>query len=582
MMLQALVAYADREGLGDVDFQKRPVDYQLVLRADGTFVGFVPMGTPKSRAELEGLPIGPPAKNNPGFPNFVVDNATYVLGTPKDGGDADKKRENAEKCRNSYRDLIAEAATASGDPGLVALHAFVANAEEIRRADTALEKADAKPAGRGERVLVPTLESDGTTVHARPDVRRWWTTRRDKERAAAGGLVERCLVTGVLAPVARIHPSINTHPFPGTGAKLVAYDKAPFSSHGLDQGANAPMSELAALKYVAALKHLIEKEGDRRRSAIRLDDDTLVLFWTREESQAPGLLLSLFDAPAKGQEGVEALRSVWRGVRPQAFDPTPFYALTISPNAARIVVRDWLETTADRLKKNLEKWFDDLHLGTDEVEPMPLVKMLQALQATPGASSDKRWLPPNLASRVFRAAVQGLPLPISLLSSALARVRVPPGAREDARFVLRARVGIIKAVLIRQGKEISVALDENNADVPYVLGRLFAVLEHLQAKAQGDINATIRDRFFGAASATPVTVFPRLLRVSAHHAAKLDSNYLEKLKSSIVDKLAAQPFPAVLNLEQQGLFAIGYYHQREAFFRKAPQDKNSNTSETAS
>lgn len=584
MMLQALVAYADRVGLGDVDFQKRPVDYQLVLRNDGTFLGFVALGSGKTRAELDGLPIGPPAKNNPGYPNFIVDNATYVLGIAKDGGDPAKKQENAEKCRVSFRDLVNKAHREMPDDGLSALHHFLNNDEEMRRADAALEKIDPKPAGRGERILVPILESDGSNIHARPNVRRWWTESRNKERAqSAEGAQERCLVTGVVGPIARIHPSLNTHPFPGTGAKLVAYDKEPFSSHYLDQGANAPVSELAALKYVAALKHLIEKDGDRRRSAVQLDPETLVVFWTREDSDAPKFLLSLFDAPPKAQEGAESLLSIWRGTRPTAFDPTPFYAMTISPNAARIVIRDWFETTAVDLKRNLHAWFVDLHLGDGEVEPMPLLRMLRALQATPDASSDKRGLPPNLATRVFRSAVQGFPLPISLLHAALARLRVPPKKVEDARFVLRARVSIIKAVLIRQGKEIPVALDEKNNDVPYLLGRLFAALEVLQGRALGDINATIRDRYFGAASANPATVFPRLLRVSVHHAAKVDGNYLEKLKSSIIDKLPAQAFPAVMNLEQQGLFAVGYYHQREALFRKAPQtDKTVTNSESAS
>jgi CRISPR-associated protein Csd1 len=152
-------------------------------------------------------------------------------------------------------------------------------------------------------------------------------------------------------------------------------------------------------------------------------------------------------------------------------------------------------------------------------------------------------------------------------------VRLPPREKEDARFALRARVGIIKAVLRRRGREeITVALDENNNDVPYLLGRLFAVLENLQGRALGsDVNATIRDRFFGAASATPAAVFPRLLRVSVHHAAKIGGKWPEPLKARIVDRLPAAPFPAVLDLEQQGLFAIGYYHQREALFRKAPQ-----------
>lgn len=587
MMLQALVAYADREGLGDVDFDKRAVDYQLVLRNDGTFLGFVPLGSGKNRAELNGLPIGPPSKNNPGYPNFIVDNATYVLGIAKEGGDPAKKRDNAEKCRISFRDLVALANREAADEGLAALHAFLTNEEEMKRADAALEKIDAKPAGRGERILVPMLESAGTNIHMRPNVRRWWTERRDKERAQASeGGRERCLVTGTIGSIARIHPGLNSHPFPGTGAKLVAYDKEPFSSHYLDQGANAPVSELAALKYVAALKHLIEKDGDRRRSAVFLDSETLVVFWTREESEAPKLLLSLFDAPPKAQEGAESLLSIWRGVRPATFNPTPFYAMTISPNAARIVIRDWFETTAKELKLNLDKWFDDLHLGSEEVEPMPLLKMLRALQATPDASSDKRGLPPNLGTRVFRAAVQGSPLPISLLSAALGRLRIPPREREDARFVLRARVGIIKAVLKRQGKEISVALDEEKDDVPYLLGRLFAVLERLQLAAQGkerELNATIRDRYFGAASTNPALVFPRLLKLSVHHSRKVEGNFFEILQGRIIGKLPPKSFPAILDMNEQGLFAIGYYHQREALFRKNPQnEKNSTTLESAS
>ena len=127
-----------------------------------------------------------------------------------------------------------------------------------------------------------------------------------------------------------------------------------------------------------------------------------------------------------------------------------------------------------------------------------------------------------------------------------------------------------------------MALDENNNDTPYLLGRLFAVLENLQGRALGDINATIRDRYFGSASATPALVFPRLLRVSMHHAAKVDNRWPEPLKARILDKLPAQRFPAVFDLNEQGLFAIGYYHQREALFRKAPHNDKTTTTEATS
>lgn len=577
MMLQALAAYAEREGLGDVDFEKRKVDYQLVLAKDGRFLGLVPLANGKLRTEIDGLPIGPPSKNNPGYPSFVVDNATYLLGTPKDGSDAQKKRDNAEKCRVSYRNLIEIAAQATRDEGLTALLAFVASTDEIRRADAALAQADAKPEARGERVMVPVLDGDAAGIHARPAVRRWWEQKRGAEHAAAAeGPLGRCLVTGALAPIARIHPILKGPPFPGTGAKLVACDKAAYASQHIDGGENASISELGAQRYAAALNHMLERDGDRRRSAVTLDADTVVVFWTRERSEAPKLLLSLFDPVYKGRDAADSVEAVWRGVRPVEFKPTPFYAVTLSANTARVVVRDWLETTAADLKENLERWFHDLHLGEGEMEPMPLVPMLRALQATPGAQGDKRGLPPGLATRVFRAAVQRTPLPLSLLPAALSRVRLPPREKEDHRFALRARIGIIKAVLRRRGREdITVALDENNNEVPYLLGRLFAVLENLQGRALGDVNATIRDRYFGAASATPALVFPRLLRVSMHHAAKIDGRWPEPLKARIVDRLPPLPFPPVLDLEQQGLFAIGYYHQREALFRKAPQPQAS-------
>lgn len=570
MMLQALYAYAEREGLGDVDFEKRKVDYQLVLAKDGTFLGLVPLATGKDRAELKGIPIGPVSKNNPGTPSFVVDNAAYVLGTPKDGGNAEKKRESAAKCLSSYRALIAEAAQASEDEGLAALHAFVSSDEQIRRADAALMSMDEKPDKRGDRVLVPLLSDDGSPIHARPAVQRWWKGHQDAARAsAAEGPLGRCLVTGALAPIARIHPILKGAPFPGTGAKLVAYDKEPYASHHLDQGANASVSELAAQRYTAALNHLLEREGERRRGAVVLDADTVVVFWTREETEAPRLLLSLFDPVPKPRDAADAVEAIWHGVRAHTFDATPFYAVTLSANTARVVVRDWLVTTAAAVKANLDRWFADLQLGEGEPEPVPLLPLLRALQATPSAQGDKRGLSPGLAARVFRAAVEGAPLPRSLLSAALRRVCLPPREREDSRFTLRARVGIVKAVLRRQGKkEITVALDENNSDVPYLLGRLFAVLENLQARAQGDVNATIRDRFFGAASATPALVFPRLVRLSVHHAAKIDNRWPEPLKSRVMAKLPPAPFPPVLDLDQQGLFAIGYYHQREALFAK--------------
>ena len=579
MMLQALCAYAEREHLvEDPDFEKRKVDYELVLGAEGRFLGLVPLGEGKQRGERGGLPVGPSSKNNPGNPSFVVDNANYVLGVPKAGGDADLKAVNARKSVASFHALTRTAAIATTDPVLAGFVRFLDNPDELAVADAALRAAEEKnPDGRADKVLVPRVA--GVLVHEVPAVRFWW-----KEHRAAGtgsqavGLRGLCLVTGKMGPVAATHPPLKGPPFPGTGAKLVSFDKAPFLSHGLDQGANAPVSERAAQLYTTALNHLLERTSSgRRRGAISLDADTVTICWTREQSEVPELVLTLFDPVVTNHEATEVLHAVWRGAARTTYDATAFYAVTLSVNSARVVVRDWIETTAAEIRGHVAQWFEDLAVREGEAEPVPLRALLQALQVVPDARGEKRGVSADLASRVFRAAILGGPLPRSLLFAAVQRLRVPPREKKDNEFVLRARVGLIKVALRRlvPPLEVPVSLDESNHQPAYLLGRLFAVLEKLQLLASGrgsDLNATIRDRYYGAASTTPGAVFGRLLALSMHHASKTRDQGLgviaEKAKASIMNALPAAPLPATLNLEQQGMFAIGYYHQREAFFRK--------------
>lgn len=578
MMLQALVAYAERKGLGDLDFESRRVDYELRIDGDGEFVGLIPLSPDsKTRRVLDGLPMGPSSKNSPGYPSFVVDNAQYVLCVPKKGA----KPGNAEKCFDSYLALIRSAAEESGDEALLALLRFLERPEQRQRVDDELARLEDKKAdGRGDRVLVPALDSDGARwMHERPAVRAWWKEREERRRSElAKGPLWRCLVTGEMAPIARTHPPLKGPPFASTGSKLVAYDKAPFSSQQLDQGQNAPVSEAAARKYVAALNSLLERDADkRRRSAIDLDSESVVVFWTREDTPAPSFLLDVMAPPARGSDAVAAATSVWRGHASSTFDPSPFYAVTLGANSARVVVRDWFETTADEVKAALDRWFEDLHIGSGEPVSLPLRELLAALEANPGAR-DSRGLPPDLAARLFRAALRGDPLPRSLLVTAIQRMRLAPRPRQNAQLVLRARVGVIKAVLRRQRPnplEVSVALDESNTSPPYLLGRLFAALEKLQLVAAGkgrDLNATVRDRYYGAASSTPAAVFGRLLALSMHHASKAKDDGLgrhaERVKSEIIGLMSADAFPKTLSVEEQGLFAVGYYHQREAFFTK--------------
>jgi CRISPR-associated protein Csd1 len=375
----------------------------------------------------------------------------------------------------------------------------------------------------------------------------------------------------------RLHDAIKRIPeAQSTGASLVSFNAQAFTSQDFEQGANAPVTQRAADGYVRALNYMLEKNGERRfRSGVAVGSDAVTVFWARRDDPTADVLLDLFDPLKADDEAMRAtLEAAWRGLAPSDSDPTQFYTLTLSANASRVVVRDWLETTAGEVKANVRRYFEDLALD-GEPEPMPIGRLLRSLEATPSAASDKRGLSPVLATRLFRAALHGTAFPREILHASLARLRVPPREAEW-RGTLRARVALIKATLLRlhpdRSHEVTMSLDQTNDSVPYLLGRLFAAIEYLQGAALGDVNASIRDRYFGAASATPALVFPRLLRVSVHHASKAEREgrgWAERVKAEIVNRLpAAGAFPATLGLEAQGLFAVGYYHQRQAFFTK--------------
>jgi CRISPR-associated protein Csd1 len=369
-----------------------------------------------------------------------------------------------------------------------------------------------------------------------------------------------------------MHGSIKRVPGAQTsGASLVSFNAESFLSQGLSQGENAPVCRAAADGYVTALNWLLEGTPDRRfRYGVPLGADAVTVFWTRDTNDAVDLFVSLF-APS-AEQPVALAEAPLKGLAPSDLDVTPFYAVTLSGNAARVVVRDWIESTVADVKRHVARYFEDLRIGRAEIEPVPVWLLVKALDP-PG----RQGLPPDLGARLFGAALRGGPLPREILSAALRRLRLPPD-KLDERRLLRTRCSLIKATLLRlprsgiSAMEVPVSLDENVTRVPYLLGRLFAVLERLQAAALGDINATIRDRYFGAASSTPALVFPRLLRLSVHHAAKAEgAGWLERDKGKIIGALPAEPFPRSLALEDQGLFAVGYYHQRERFFEGRPQ-----------
>ena len=388
-----------------------------------------------------------------------------------------------------------------------------------------------------------------------------------------GGFV--CLVSGKRGVVAKLHPAVkgvqgtNT-----TGGNIVSFNFPSACSFGKTQGANAPIGEEAAFKYATALNSLLGKDS---RQKISVGDATAV-FWSEKNSVLEDEFLDLFGEPAKDNpdkdnpdKGVDAVERLLTSVKTGAFSPTEettrFYVLGLAPNSARISVRFWHIGTVAEMERRFADWFEDLRVahGVNDKEHLSLsILLLSIARYNKDKQKWKENIPSNLAGAIMRSILSGSPLPDTLLNAVLVRIKAE-------REISYPRAKLLKAYLNRKSKErkITVSLDKENTDVAYCLGRLFATLEKIQEEANPGINATIRDKFYASASSAPNTVFGNLMRLKNHHLAKLPQGrtiYFEKLLGEVISKFAS--FPAHLSLDEQGMFAIGYYHQRQDFFTK--------------
>ncbi len=576
MMLTALNDFARERGLTDDPlYEEKPVDFFIRISAEGTFIKLESLAGEDGRGKPMPIPRLPQRSVNIAA-GFFADNPKYVLAYEKEASPAKTGRVEKRMARlEAFLTPAREVAAETEDAEARAVVSFLSSETERRKA---LADRDAD-AWTGSELLAFVVGDATVPVHQNPSVRACWERRAGDKRAR--GRRTMCLVTGQEGVVAVTHPKLKNVPeAQPSGASLVSFNAPAFSSHGLEQGDNAPISQEAALGYVLALNDMLRRTEQRRfRQGIALGGDSVLVFWTRATPSEEGFLLSCMDPTEDDLE--RFAESPLRGLEPGALDDRAFYAVTLSGNAGRVAVRDWFESRVGEVKQSIRRYFEDLRIGSAPAGPIPVYRLLKAIEAPSG-----RGLSPDLSTRMLGAALRGQPFPRQLLAAALDRLRLPPAEDRFEREQLRLRVALIKAYLLRHRSsgttplEVSVSLDKNNAAQPYVLGRLFAVLERLQGVALGDINATIRDRYFGAASRNPATVFPRLLTLSVHHASKAaeSGRWLERAKGEVMDLLPPQlPFPPVLKLEDQGLFAVGYYHQREAFFTKRPAPEASDS-----
>lgn len=580
-VLQALARCYDRLAAEDdappFGFSRENVSYAVVLSPRGVAVDTISLlDTSGNKPRPRPLPVPQAVKRTSGVAaNFLWDKTAYALGAKRNLDT--KQPAPAERERAVFRALHEKLLAGSDDEGLRALRAFL-NAwrpEEYSRLRHAEDMLDTN--------VVFRLDGDAGFLHDRAAAKDIWSAHLDRRSADA----ERgfCLVSGRRSPVARLHPALKgVFGAQSSGASIVSFNLDAFESFGKKRGANAPVSERAASAYTTALNALLAR-GSKRRIQI---GDTTTVFWAEAsgegESSAAEELFSLTIAPpTDAQEATkvrDALDVIAAGRRPLADaapgvrEDTRFYVLGLAPNAARLSVRFWHEDTIGGFARRIGEHWKDLSLSPEPWRTPPSAHRLLYETAALGKPEN---IPPNLGGALMRAILTGGRYPRTLFSAIIARMRAD-------KKIDRLRAAICKACLARdyrlgfEKEDVPVSLDRNEKHPAYRLGRLFAVYEAVQRLALEKPNTTIKDSYYGAASATPASVFPLLEQRAGHHLSRIRKDkghravsYYEKMVDSIFDGMDTV-WPRSLRLEDQGRFALGYHHQRESLYSARNQD----------
>jgi CRISPR-associated protein Csd1 len=505
--------------------------------------------------------------------NLLWDNAEYVLALP----DAKKLEAALTKgaaadysvrltdMQQAFRERIAALpAEAQADPGIAAVSAFLASspAQQLAPFAAAAEIAASNP------VLTFRLINDTELVCQRPGVRGFVISTTDD---APGDEIapSTCLITGSTALPTRLHTSIKgVWGAQTSGANIVSFNLDAFNSYGKSQGFNAPVGEAAAFGYTTALNALLARGSNQR---VQIGDASAV-FWAQKSDDVEHELAALLGGGDNPDAHTQQVKALFQSIRSGAFSgargENAFYVLGLAPNAARISVRFWQAAPLRVIAARVETWFNDLSIVRAPGDPEfpSLFRLLTAVALQSKAEN----IPPKLGGELIRSIFTGTPYPAIWLSSAVQRCRAEQQVTYMRAAAIKAFLNRCQSTSTAPQKELQPMLDIENPSTAYRLGRLFATLEKIQEEASPGLNATIRDRYYGAASSAPVAVFTTLIRLKNHHLSKLENKqrvaYFEKLLGEVLSGVS--DFPAHMQVQDQGRFAIGYYHQRQDFFTK--------------
>ena len=581
MILKALYDYYNRCGDDIVPMDMAYVDfyYSIVLDEKGNFIRLEPLG---GDSGLPLLTFRPEERTSAPVPHCMGDHAGYILGLKevkaKDNFDYAKEMTRNEKTLTAFKKDVEYFFNILPDNSFVqAIHAFYKkySLETINAIKHDSHWGDfCKYLAKNITFSVIGINGYAASDNEILQVKKQSKSNENKKAV--------CLITGVKEKP--VNTTYSSFILGGkSNAKLVAFQvNSGYDSYGKKMGLNAPISEEAEFKYTTALLKLLSKNS---RNKFRIGDRSFI-FWASSNSEAAeqteGSLFDLLgyteeegdDPNAKIEQVRKVFTAIYSGSLKTSLEDR-FFILGLAPNSARIAVVYWSESSLREFAGKILQHFKDMEIIDTRKEGKPYMGIKDMLAAVT-LSGKQSEATPNLPEAIVNSIFQGTPYPFTLFSACIRRIRAESGSH-DKKAIRIARMAIIKAYLNRtnsNNKKIEIMLDKSNTNQGYLCGRLFAVLDKIQEDANGI--SSIRERYMNAASATPASVFATIINLSSHHMEKLTNDgkkiFFEKMKQEIMDKIPASGFPAHLDLQDQGRFFIGYYHQRQEFFTKKEEE----------
>ncbi|MDF2672534.1 MAG: csd1 family CRISPR-associated protein [Clostridiales bacterium] len=595
MILQSLVNYYEilandeESNIPKLGYCKAKISYAVNISVDGELLNIIPLkiGAPRGKKivevsqSMEVPDLG--GKTSGVKSNFLWGNSNYVFGIDNKG-----KLKRSKECFEAFKQLHTKFLQDIDNAMAKAVTNFVSNWDSDKAMEHPALKEYLDEILSGGNFVIKV--NSGEFVHQNKEIRQAW----EKHISNSDNInVMQCLVTGKDSSIARLHPNISgVRGALSVGGSMVSFNKPAYESYGRDdqQGLNAPVSEYATFAYTTVLNYLLADISHK----IYLGDATIV-FWAESPKKIYQDFMSLYinggtvnndENIVNDEVAASEVKSIFEKIaqgKPidelsDVFDEkTNFHILAISPNAARLAVRFFISNSFGELVNKIAMHYRDLRIEKQYPTDPDVFSIWRLLNETVSPKSNDKAANPLMAGATLKAIITGYPYPASLYNSIMLRIK----AEKDINYY---KVSIIKGYLLRKCKSTNkykevlvMALNENSDNRAYIFGRLFAVLEKAQLDANPGINSTIKDRYFTSACATPASVFPILLRLSQHHISKAEYGYASDKKiANILEKLDIDnnPFPSNLLLDDQGVFILGYYHQRNALYQK-----NNNKSE---